>query len=456
MGLNLADFGLGMVGVNEMLDADRARRAYEADRTYLETQRKRVDEEAAAAQEDARRRRAYEQEQRSAMAEYLAGGSKAIPAREAVAGQVLDPRQQEGGDVARAAQPATPPQANDEGMYQALKAIAQKYGRLDHYDQLEKRLKAYQDEGVVDFIKKARQGASDSELVQAFNKSGKVKLAGVRKVDDDDYQGVTEDGQPVSLNITRMTESLLGPKDLLAHTDRTADRERKARDAEEKARLAQDKAAMQGKLNDSLAGLRDAQGELARARAGTAGNGVDPNVRRPGNLNQFDNQVKSLATTYLASKVDADGKPVPGSKKDVLKLTAMASALGRQNPQLSPGEAVEAAAAKMAEIDAIRETARDQAERESDTLDFGKDEKKRKDWVQGRTERLTKMRSTMAGGDEPAAPAAPKPAAAPAAPAPAAGGYTTSDGKVLPEGTRVRNKKTGKTLVVRGGELVEE
>jgi hypothetical protein len=58
-------------------------------------------------------------------------------------------------------------------------------------------------------------------------------------------------------------------------------------------------------------------------------------------------------------------------------------------------------------------------------------------------------------GASPKAAPAPSPPAAPRA-APAAGGYTTSDGKVIPEGSRVRNKATGRIQVVRGGQLVDE
>lgn len=399
MGFSLADFGLVGAGYSDVMSS-RARSARDAeDRAYQVEQRKRADQEYARKMEEAARQRAYDEELRAETAKYLAGGEKATPAQPAVQGQALDPYEVDQGAVARAAQPAQPAQVNEEGLYKALEAVQRKHGKMDEAEKTRKNLKAFQDEGVIEFIKKARQGATDDDLVTAFNKAGNIKLSGLTKVDDDNYAGVTQDGKDVHFNLPRMTESLLGAKDLVAHMDKTAERERRASEAEGRAKLQQEKLAVSQQLASSQTGLREAQAELARARAGAAGGA--PRGRTSGNWNQFDTQVKQLATAHLTSQDPDTGKPVV-DRKNLLKLTSMAQALARRNPNLSPAEALEQAAERMDVVRAIQDRARDQAENEASAL-FAKGQGKQRDaWVESRAKNLAKMR-TPAEGDSPAA-----------------------------------------------------
>lgn len=451
MGISLSDIGLMGSGYNEVMDADLRRRQGAEDRTYQIEERARKQREAIAAEQDAERRRAYESELRAELPRYLSG-DQAIPARTAVQAQPADDgRLYENGSVPRAAQPAAPAQPNEEGMYRRFQEIAAQHGRLDHYEAMKDRLKKFQDEGVIDFIKKARQGASDEDLVQTFNKNGKVKLAGLRKVNDDDYQGVTQDGKEVSLNLHRMTESLLGAKDLIAHVDKAADRERKAKEAEEKAKIAQQRASDQGTLTAANIGLREAQAALVTARAeGRTGGGADPSQRRAGNWNAFDKQVKDLATTHLTSPDPDTGKPTL-DRKNLVALTSMASAIARRNPELSPAESLEQASNKIAEIQAIQEGSTQQAETESRKLPFD-GERQRASWVKSRSTNLAKMRSSTTEAQRPDAPVAADGAPAPAAPAPKASGElarpaTDADYKALPKGTRYVNPSDGRIYV---------
>lgn len=447
MGFNLADIGLMGSGVNEVLDLDRVRRQAAEDRAALLEERKRKEEEAVAAQEEARRQRAYLEEARATMGQHLAGGALGIPAQAAVAGQVLDPRQQEGGDVPIAPQAAKPAQDNTLGMYESLQKVAAKHGRLDQFEAMKKRFDTAKEEGVVDFIRKARQGASEPDLMDAFNQTGKVKLAGLRKMNDDEYAGVTADGKPVRLNLTSMTESLLGPKDMLTHQDRS---ERTAATLESK-RLTleqQDRAnaARAGEREANIA-LKAAQADAARARAGKDDRAPAGNGRTAGNWNQYDSQLRQLATVHLTSTDPDTGKPVL-DRKNLVMLTSMAGTLARQDPNLSPAEALQAGLDKLDEIRNIQDASLSQAEEEAKGYSNQGDRAK---YVKDRTAKLVKMRTTLATekAGATAAPAAPAAAAAAKPPVSGAPAEPSSEEEfaALPSGARYVNPKDGKVYV---------
>lgn len=430
MGFSLSNFGLVSEGMNRSFDqraaredAERRRKQQEDDRAYELERRKRTEEDEA-------RTRAYAEELRQTLPKYLSGGEQAKPAQAAVPGEVLDPFAVDGGEVARTAQAAKPSGDNTEGLYEALKGVAAKYGRLDHYEAMKDRIKKAADEGVLDFIKKARTGTTEPELLESFNKSGKVKLKGLRRAGEDEFMAVTEDGQPVRLNLTSMTESLLAPKDLLTHLDKGAERERKAADAERRASYQGQVLDSKRQALEARSGLVAAQEELARARAEAARN---PNAkpRGAGNWNSFDSQVKSLAREQLTGIDPETGKKTV-DHKNVALLTSMASALARSDPEAypSPGEAITAAAEKLDEIRAAQDGAQSQAEDESSGLKFN-DEKKRQAWIKSRAERLAKMRLPgKAAKSAPAKPAAPAPTKAASVPQV----KTDADYNALPSG----------------------
>lgn len=406
MGFSLANFGLMADGANAVLNERTARMNAEEDRQYQLARRRREEEEAIAKQEEERRTRAYAEELRATLPKYLAGGERGIAAKPAIEGQTFDARQAEGGDVPIAAQPAKPATDNTEGLYEALKGIAAKHGRLDHYEAMKDRVKKASEEGVIDFIKKARQGAPESELIETFNKSGKVKISGLRKMGDDEYAGVTPDGERVRLNLTSLTESLLAPKDLLAHQDRgdkTAaaleakrlqlegrDRENAARAGEREAR------ARAAEVTAEAARIR---AEAAKARADGAG---APKPRGAGNWNQFDSQVKALAREQLTSRDPDSGKAVI-DHKNVASLTSMASAIARRDPDLSPGEAISAAMEKLDEIRGVQDKSQDQAEQETAGLTFGSP-KDREKWIANRAKNLVRARTAPAEASTAPAP----------------------------------------------------
>lgn len=441
-----SDVGLVGSGVQDVLTRAEAARNAEADRAWLTQERARKSESEQAALDDARRQRAFADEVRSIIPQYLAGGDNAIQAQPATPGVQLDPRQQEGGDLSTPAQPAQPAQDNISGLYQAIQEAALRNGRLSDYEAMKKRLDAYKSEGVLDFIAKARQGAPESTLLDTFNQSGKVKLAALQKVDDGQYVGQTTDGQKVDLNLDRMTESLLGPKDYLAHSDRT-DRTAATLDARKMAIDASEAR------NQGLDALRNANTALAEARLAKLTSGDGAGSRTQGNWNVFDSQVRAHARDYV-TELDPDTGKYVTDRKAALKLASMASALARKDPTLSAAEAVEAASQKLDSMRSVQQGAQSQAETEAATLSFSTPAKQ-KAWVDGRAAALTRMReSAPAGAAAPVQAAPPAPQPAPAAPdAPAATPSdvakpaTQADYNALPKGSRYVNPKDGKVYV---------
>jgi hypothetical protein len=438
MGFSLANAGLMYQGAAEVLDQDQRRRDAVVDRQYTLEERDRKRREAERAEAERLRQESYSAEVRATMGDYLAGGAKAKPAQEAEAAQPLDPYEVDQGAIGRAGKAAKPAQDNTEGMYEALRSIAAKHGQQKDYEAMEKRLKAYKEEGVLDFIAKARQGAPDDELVETFNKSGKLKIKGIKRVDDDDFEAVLEDGRTTSLNVTRMTESLLTPKDQLALKDKESERERKAREAEQKVIVARERLALDERNAASRRALQEAQAELAQYRAG--GGGAKP--AKPRSWTSFDNEIGKAAADLSTSTDPGGKKVVDHARKAAIK--SMAQALARANPEDydSPGAAVDAAVER---LDEVRNQAAARAQREVQQNPGAPAafRESAAQYVQRRTDELTKGTLRQA--------AKAKPAETSAAPAAASGDVaqpkSQADFNKLPKGARYVNPADGRVYV---------
>lgn len=424
MAFSLANFGLAAGGARDVLNERVSRERADQDREYQLAKRKREEDDALIKQEEAKRDRAYAEELRATLPKYLSGGANASPAQPAVPGEVLDPFAVDGGEVARTAQPAKPAGDNTEGLYKALQDVAAKHGRLDHYEAMKKRIKTAADEGVIDFIAKARQGLPETELLASFNQNGKVKLKGLRRAGEDEFAAVTEDGQPIRLNLTSLTESLLAPKDLLIHRDKGE----KTAAVLEARRLT---AEQQDRANAARSGEREARILLATTQADLAAARAD-RVRNPvENWTAFDNEIRKAASDLSTTSTE-DGKKAVDYKRKAA-LVSMAQEMARRNPEAysSPTAAVDAAMEKLDEIRGVQDKAADQAEQESAGLNFDTPAK-RQAWIKSRAERLTKTR--LGQGEARSAPAkAAAPAPAKAATIPQIN--TDEDFNALPSGT---------------------
>lgn len=453
MGFNLADFGLVSSGWNASADAERARQIAEEDRLAQLELRRQKQAQAAAAQAEFERQQAFQTEARQIVPKFLSGGDQAIPAQPASTTEIPQPAISDEGEgnttlpPAVKENPAKPASDNYAGMYDALQKVALKHGRVADYETMKGHAQKLQEEGVLDFVRAARRGADDEELKDTFNKSGKVRLKQLTKVGADQYAGLTEDGKPVAFDLNQITESLLAPKDLLAHKDRgelqqvrreLGQAATEARNTATQARLEAAIAKIDAAdgVNAARAALMSAQAELARVKAGGGGG----KGRTAGNWNQFDKEVRTLAQTHLTT-LDADtGKPTL-DRKNMVALTSMAAALARDDPESygSPAEAVAGAVDKMAEIKRVQEDAQTQAADEVKDLGFT-DPKQRERWTRSRADNLARARQSAAA-----------PAPAKAASVPAAAGVeepqTEADFAKLKKGARYKNPADGKVYV---------
>lgn len=404
MGFSLADVGLAAQGYDQAEMRRQAVNGAREDHDWQMQQRRQLADQQ-------HRELAYQQELRDTMSQYLAGGAQGVPGSPQTTVQVAPPVANDDNGTAMPTVPkvtaAKPADDNMPGLYKAMASVQAKYGKAGEFEDTRKRLKKFQDEGVLDFISKAKQGAPDDELLDSFNKSGAVKLADLKRVGDGSYVGTTADGKPVGLDVKAMTESLLSPKDLLAHQDKTEL-------AGERLKAVQTRTDAQKSIQDAKdraqADVRDARAEALRSRAGYDDARADGTVstgrgagRTAGNWNQYDAQVRQLATVHLTAPDPDTGKPAL-DRKNLVSLTSMASQLARQHPEISPAEAVSAAVDKIDELKSVQEGAMGQAEEEAKTLKFDSP-RKRDAWVAGRAKGLTGMRNAPA---TPASAIAPK------------------------------------------------
>lgn len=371
MGFTLADVGLVSTGWNASADAERARQMAEEDRLYQLEQRRQRQEQAAAAQAEFQRQQAFGSDSRAIIQKHLAGGEQSIPASSV---EIPQPATSDEGDNNTTLPPAIkeqPAQDNYAGMYSALQAAAVKHGRLDDFEKVKQRSQKFQEEGLLDFTRAARRGASDDELKDTFNKTGAVRLKELRKIEDGKYVGMTESGKAVSLDLDQITESLLDPKSLLAHKDKSELTSAKLKmnevTNEAKSTTAQAKLDASRAALDARSGVLSAQEDAARARA-ERDRALADKAGQPKEIKwpQFDAQLKALAKDQLTT-TDKLGKKTTDFKA-VASLSSMASAIARSDPETypSPATALTAAAEMM---DEISQVAKSQAEKEAEALD---------------------------------------------------------------------------------------
>lgn len=327
-------------------------------------------------------------------------------------------------------------------------------GEIDAAEKYRKTMKALEDEGFKDVIVGIAAGRTPKEIADEFNAIGEKRIVG-GSTDGRVYRFKYEDGTEATYDRGQVRE-LAQAYGFLKKPD--------LHNVPEGATVLKDgrpvytapKATKTERIDplspEGIAAAEDREEARARGRArGTPDKATKP--RGAGNWNQFDSQVRTLAREHLTS-ADPDSGRKSVDHRNVARLTSMASAIAREDPDAyqSPGEAVTAAIEKLDALRVVEDEARTRAETESQGLTFD-DEKKRERWIANRADRLLQVRSKQKPGDRSGAA---KPAAQAASPqAKASTGYRTTDGKTLPEGTRVRNKKTGTVQEVVNGQLVD-
>lgn len=347
------------------------------------------------------------------------------------------PASKEGFDIAA--------DSNLAGKTRAAADYAAEQGELEQAEKFRAKLEKMEAEGYKSMMVDMAVGKNPQEIAAQFNRIGEKRIVD-GSTDGKVYKFKYEDG-----------------------TEQTYDRGEVAARAEQMGFLKkpQTKIVPQGSdvvgedgkvlhTNPRPAPVRNIDPlspegiEAAKKRAAAIAavrptRGGDPTARRPGNANQFHSQLKSLATSYLTTNDEETGKPTV-DRQGVVRLTAAASQIASANPNLSPAEALEQAAAAFDEERSAQATALEEAEEVSKTLAF-ESEKKRKDWVKATASAKAKMRTGASRTKAPAAEPGDGQAAPRAAKAGVAEPATEEDFKALPPGTRFVNPKDGRIYV---------
>jgi hypothetical protein len=314
-------------------------------------------------------------------------------------------------------------------------------GEIEQSEKYQKQLKALEAEGYNTMILGMAEGKDPKAIAGEFNRVGEKRIVNGR-LDGTVYRFAYEDGTEAqydreSVRAAAIQKGLLKKAEtriVPAGSTITTDDGKPLYTAPEKTQAPRNIDPL------SPEGI-EAGRKRAVAIAGTRPT-TDPSVRRPGNLNQFDSQVKALATQHLTEVSEETGKPTM-DRQSLVKLTALASSIGRKDPTLSPAEALQSALVEFEGERADIAAANDQAVKEAGTLTFA-DERQKAAWVKSRTERMVKMRRsgeakapTKEPGDGQAAPKAGSPATP----------QSEEDFKALPSGTRFVNPKDGRIYV---------
>lgn len=156
---------------------------------------------AAQRDEDFRARAA------SGLADFLPSGAKATT----VQTQEIAPDDQAPSGFQDAGPAAVKRYDNRAGALDFMREAAIKSGNPDRAMEIDKRLRAYKDEGLLDTARAIASGQPDDVIRDTFNASGRVKLASVKRLDKSRIVGVTEDGRQVQFDASQMMGGLLSP-----------------------------------------------------------------------------------------------------------------------------------------------------------------------------------------------------------------------------------------------------
>lgn len=322
-------------------------------------------------------------------------------------------------------------------------------GEIEASEKYRKALKQMEDEGFKDVIVGVAAGKNPAEIAKEFNALGEKRIVG-GTTDGKTYRFKYEDGTEATYQRDQMRElaqqfGFLKKPDLHnVPAGSTVLRDGKpvyTAPAKETPRNI-DPLSPEG----IEAATRRAEA-VERARA----NARPEKPPKPRNWTSFDNGINAAASDIATSTDPVTGKKAVDYETKG-QIRALAQQLARSDPEAyeSPAAAVDAA---REQLDALRadiaaRVQREISENPGAPKAYGQTPE---DYTRRRVSELTKRALHELRGGKPAA----KEPAKPAAEKPKPAGYRTSDGKVLPEGTRVRNKKTGTVQQVVNGELVD-
>lgn len=347
-----------------------------------------------------------------------------------------------------------PAQADVRGKMAAAQDYLAQKGEMEQAEKYRKALKALESEGYQSIVVGVAGGKTPKEIAEQFNAVGEKRIVG-GSTDGRNYRFKFEDGTETTYNRDQMRDLATAhgflkkpeTKIVPAGSVETVDGKPVFTNTNVKPEDPEVKAA---RLD-----LIGAQTEAARARAerDSAKAAEGPKPPKPRNWTSFDNEV-SRAAGDLATSTDVTGKKaIDYDRKG--QIRSLAQKLAREDPEAydSPAAAVDAAVERLDAVrgDAVRRATREVDENPDAPAAYRETREK---YIARRSAEIAKRELRNMGKAKeperaPATSATPKPKAATTS-------YMTTDGKELPENTRVRDKNTGKVMVVRNGQLIEE
>lgn len=290
---------------------------------------------------EARRLSSYNDRVAAGARDFLPGGAQATTVMTPGEGAVIPatPVDDEGNAMPTDLGKAKPVEtANRLGALEFMHNAALEAGLPDKADGIDKRIRAFKDEGLEETARAILSGASEDEIRDAFNRQGKVKFSRVQRIPGSDSQviGITEDGRATQFDAKNIVRSLMGPKDYFAYEDRERDNVRRDNEASARAKYWTD------------------LGSAAVTRANAAGKPRPAAPKAPDPIKERADRRKFSADArkYAADLArDDEGKLDPERAN---QIAGLASLMADADPELlaDPLAAAQAAQARLADLQA--------------------------------------------------------------------------------------------------------
>ncbi len=332
----------------------------EAEAQAQRARQAKIAEEMAALELAGRKRLAdYDAKVSGGLADFLPGGGRATTVQTPGEGAVIPatPVDDEGNAMPMDMGKAKPVQTENRlGALEFMHRAALEAGLPDKADGIQKRMGAFRNEGLEDTAKAIMAGASDDEIRDAFNRTGKVRLARVQRIPGSDSAiiGITEDGRATQFDARNLLRSAMGPKEITAADDKDADRAIRARE--------------QGRKDEETSARSrywDALGEAAKTRATRGPAAKTPKAPDPAKERAERRRFTADVARYAKEEAyteDEDGKTV--LNRDLAnQIAGLAALLADDDPELL-GDPRAAAQAARARLEDLRRKAGDKATRE--------------------------------------------------------------------------------------------
>lgn len=323
----------------------------EAEAQAQRARQAKIAEEMAALELAGRKRLAdYDAKVSGGLADFLPGGGRATTVQTPGEGAVIPatPVDDEGNAMPMDMGKAKPVQTENRlGALEFMHRAALEAGLPDKADSIQKRMRAFRNEGLEDTAKAITAGASDDEIRDAFNRQGSVKFSRVQRLPGSNKViGITQDGRATTFDADAMDEALLDSKTRLSMRDKREERDyKRGRDDEDQARRATETGAKVDYYKALAERQRRPQGQKPVKPP-------DPAKERA-ERSRFDSAVTRYATEYATTEHPEEKGKFVSDKVRARKIAAIAGALADSDESFlgSPREAAAEASRRLDDLE---------------------------------------------------------------------------------------------------------